>query len=476
MNAGGNSVISGIFFGGGMTSAPPAISSFVGLDTAAQGSWQGKYGTDGYSIANSSQSLPPYASFATVNQSNYTWIGNTTDPRALQTIPAGRIAATWFSCSSFSLDVNLIDGNSHQIAIYALDWDMYMGGRAETIQVADANSNAVLDTRNISGFTNGIYLVWNITGHVRISATMNTGGNSVISGIFFGSSSNPSASGQTPISVSPTAPVITTQPIGQTITAGQSATFFVADTGTAPLSYQWKKNGAPISGATVSSYTTPATAASDNASQFSVVVTNSAGAVVSNPAVLTVNSPTLILNASTTTLAFGSVNVSSSSVQSVTLTNAGTGNVTISSVSLSGPGFSASGVSSGTILAPGQSATLNATFAPATSGSAAGSVSIGSNATAGAKVIALSGTGASPVAHSVMLSWSPSTSSVVGYNVYVSTVSGTSYSRLTASPLATASYTDAGLQIAQTRYYVVTSVDSNNNESAFSNEASVIVP
>ena len=52
---------------------------------------------------------------------------------------------------------------------------------------------------------------------------------------------------------------ITTQPASQTVTAGQTATFTVTATGTAPLSYQWQKNGAAISGATSSSYTTPAT-------------------------------------------------------------------------------------------------------------------------------------------------------------------------------------------------------------------------
>ena len=292
-------------------SSGSAVSSFVGPDTVSEGNWQGKYGVDGYSIANGSQSLPAYASFAPLNESNWTWSSNTTDPRALQAIPAGRMAATWFSSSTFSLDVNLTDGKSHQVAIYAVDWDDYMGGRAETIQVADANSGAVLDTRNISSFTNGMYLVWNISGHVRINATMNAGGNAVISGIFFG------------------------------------------------------------------------------------------GAMTSAPPAIS----------------------SFVGLDSVT-----------------------------------------------------GSISIGSSATAGTKVIALSGTGAAQVAHSVMLSWTPSTSTVVGYNVYVSTVSGSSYSKLTASPVANAGYTDAGLQTTQTRYYVVTSVDSNNNESAFSNEASVVVP
>jgi hypothetical protein len=85
------------------------------------------------------------------------------------------------------------------------------------------------------------------------------------------------------------APTITKQPVSQAVTAGQAATFNVAATGTAPLSYQWRKNGVAISGATSSSYTTPATTSSDNGAQFSVVVSNSAGSVTSSAATLTVN-------------------------------------------------------------------------------------------------------------------------------------------------------------------------------------------
>jgi len=55
------------------------------------------------------------------------------------------------------------------------------------------------------------------------------------------------------------APTITTQPVNQTVTAGQTATFTVVAAGTAPLSYQWQKNGVNIAGATASSYTTPVT-------------------------------------------------------------------------------------------------------------------------------------------------------------------------------------------------------------------------
>src|SRR5690242_16935576 len=80
------------------------------------------------------------------------------------------------------------------------------------------------------------------------------------------------------------APSITTQPASQSVTAGQSANFSVAATGTAPLGYQWMKNGTPILGANSSSYTTPASTNSDNAAQFAVTVTNTAGNVTSTSA------------------------------------------------------------------------------------------------------------------------------------------------------------------------------------------------
>jgi len=83
-------------------------------------------------------------------------------------------------------------------------------------------------------------------------------------------------------------PSITTQPSDQTVTAGQTATFSVAATGAAPLSYQWRKGGSDISGATSSSYTTPATVIADAGSKFDVVVSNSVGSTTSNQATLNV--------------------------------------------------------------------------------------------------------------------------------------------------------------------------------------------
>ncbi len=94
------------------------------------------------------------------------------------------------------------------------------------------------------------------------------------------------------VQASVVAPTLTAQPANQTVAVGQSATFSVTATGTAPLSYQWRKNGSAITGATGASFTTPATVASDSGSLFTVVVSNSAGSVTSNAATLTVSTTT----------------------------------------------------------------------------------------------------------------------------------------------------------------------------------------
>jgi Immunoglobulin domain len=101
-----------------------------------------------------------------------------------------------------------------------------------------------------------------------------------------GSSSSSSSSSSDPGAAS--APMITAQPAAQTIVIGQTATFTVAASGRAPISYQWQKNGAAIDGATSAAYTTPATTAADDGAMFSVVVSNAAGNATSNAARLTV--------------------------------------------------------------------------------------------------------------------------------------------------------------------------------------------
>jgi len=87
------------------------------------------------------------------------------------------------------------------------------------------------------------------------------------------------------------APAITAQPGDSSVVKGQTATFTVEASGTAPLAYQWRRGGANISGANGASYTTGATGDADNGATFSVVVSNAVSAVTSSAATLTVLAP-----------------------------------------------------------------------------------------------------------------------------------------------------------------------------------------
>ena len=86
-------------------------------------------------------------------------------------------------------------------------------------------------------------------------------------------------------------PTITTQPSNQTVTEGQPATFQVVASGGAPLSYQWLRGGANISGANSSTYTIPNARLIDSGETFRCVVSNAFGTAISNEAVLIVNAP-----------------------------------------------------------------------------------------------------------------------------------------------------------------------------------------
>jgi hypothetical protein len=90
-----------------------------------------------------------------------------------------------------------------------------------------------------------------------------------------------------------TPPLITGQPQSTTSIIGSNAVFSVTASGTAPLSYLWRFNGATIAGATASSYTRSSLSSAD-AGSYSVVVSNAAAAVTSAIATLVVNTPPTI--------------------------------------------------------------------------------------------------------------------------------------------------------------------------------------
>ncbi len=173
-------------FGDGTTNSG-TTASFVGTDSTTQGNWIGPYGNAGYNVIGDAASYPSYVSVTPSGQTSYTWASQTSDVRALQYSEPGtnsRIAASWYSSSSFKINVNLTDGQIHPVSLYVMDWDS--NGRSEQIQVLNAAHGTVLDTETISKFSGGDYLTWNISGNVVFKITDLSGTNAVVSGIFIG--------------------------------------------------------------------------------------------------------------------------------------------------------------------------------------------------------------------------------------------------------------------------------------------------
>jgi hypothetical protein len=186
-NTGGaNATVSGIFFGTGAGSAPAAgAARFVRTDTTTQGNWKGRYGADGYSIAQEATSLPAYAQVSRIGTSDWVWSASPSDARSLQRAGgSNRIAATWYAESVSFVDVTIGDGQSHAVSLYLLDYDSPY--RTETIEVIDLTTGTVVDTRSASSFTNGAYYTWQVSGKVRFKITRTGGANATVSAIFFG--------------------------------------------------------------------------------------------------------------------------------------------------------------------------------------------------------------------------------------------------------------------------------------------------
>jgi Abnormal spindle-like microcephaly-assoc'd, ASPM-SPD-2-Hydin len=175
-------------------------------------------------------------------------------------------------------------------------------------------------------------------------------------------------------------------------------------------------------------------------------------------------------------VAFGSVSVGASKQLAVTL-NATGSSVTVTAASVNSPEFSLSGPTLPFTIQPGSTASFNLTFTPQSSGATTANVAFDTSASSTPVNESVSGTGAAAAAqHSVDLSWSASTSAVVGYNVYRGSKTGGPYAKLNSATDAALSYSDTGVQAGQTYFYTTTAVAGDGKESPNSNEVEAVIP
>ncbi|HEX7863230.1 MAG TPA: chitobiase/beta-hexosaminidase C-terminal domain-containing protein [Verrucomicrobiae bacterium] len=171
---------------------PPGSSTvrFDGMNTTWRGTWKGNVGAQGHLVINDSQSLPAYANVTTSDKADWLWQYSTSDTRALQrNTVQSRLAACWYSGTSFDVNLTLTDTNEHRISLYCLDWDR--AGRQQTVEVLNAASGQVLHTQTLANFGEGIYLQYTVKGSVTFRFIRGTSYNSVLSGIFFDAPSSP---------------------------------------------------------------------------------------------------------------------------------------------------------------------------------------------------------------------------------------------------------------------------------------------
>ena len=223
--------------------------------------------------------------------------------------------------------------------------------------------------------------------------------------------------------VSTTGPVFTSSglSVGQQIAAGATATF--------------TSTFAPTTTGTASGSVTIASTATNPTLTIPLSGTGTQSALSASPA----------------SINFGAVLEGASASVPVTLTNTGTAPVSITNHAIAGTGFTLTGWSAPASLAPGQTTSFTVTFAPTTSGSASGSVSVTSNAPGSPLAISLSGSGTtmqatltispSPVAFNSVNVGSNLTQTVTltntgnaALNVTAATISGAGYAMTLTAP------------------------------------------
>lgn len=291
----------------------------------------------------------------------------------------------------------------------------------------------------------------------------------------------------------PTPPTITIPPASITVTTGQTATFSVTATGTAPLAYQWQSSGGPIAGATAATYTTLPLTTQNSGNSFAVVVTNAAGSTTSPTATVTVT-PGGSTGCSAVPSIPGSLvaTANSSSQISVSWSVGVAGSSCAISYNVYRSTTSGFTPTSSNQIASGQAATsftdsgLTASTTYYYVVEAVDAVG-NSSASAHASATTLSASSAPPTCSivpaqpdgltanaasvsSISLAWTAGTAPAgctITYNVYAATTNGfvPSQTNLVASGITSSLYTNTGLAASTTYFYVIEAVDGAGNSA-----------
>lgn len=157
----------------------------LGVDLKNSGTWFGSYGSRGHIIATETPLLPLDCAVAVSGATPWTWLTQTSDLAGLQRPFDGRArgAFTWYSETSFDVEVSFANAGRHRVSLYFVDFDS--GNRVQKVEVLDPISGMLLDSTEVTDFREGIWLLYETEGDLLIRVTRMVGNNVVLSGIFF---------------------------------------------------------------------------------------------------------------------------------------------------------------------------------------------------------------------------------------------------------------------------------------------------
>jgi hypothetical protein len=316
--------------------AGAASATFLQNDTSTLGNWKGVYGQDGNVIAQHSVQVPSYSTFNTAGNVNLNVLDIwATDPRALlkqyySYSSTERIESYFHTGDSMDFLITSSDGQTHRIALYFADYQNQ--NRSNTVKVLDTATGATLDSRALTNYSGGVYLLYNYSGNVTFRIVNNNPGQynptALVNAFFWGgggSNPPPPPSDTTPPTVSIATPSAGNVSGTVTVTANAADNVGVANV-------QYQLDGSNLGSAQTSSpysFSWNTAGVSNGSHMLTAIATDTSGNHTTSAGVtVNVNNvqsdatpPTITITAPTAGTVSGTVNVTASASDNVGVAN-----------------------------------------------------------------------------------------------------------------------------------------------------------
>ncbi len=165
--------------------AGASAAAYVGVDRSTLGEWRTNYGTDGYMVLGDGSIYPTNLVVSSTGKSWVLWESPSANTSSLRkTVKTHeRIAGAWYAPESFTVKLAFDDSAIHRVAFYCFDFEQR--SLLQRVEIFDLATGATLSTGQLSQFSKGAYLIFDVKGKVGVRFKKGDGDKAVVSGIFF---------------------------------------------------------------------------------------------------------------------------------------------------------------------------------------------------------------------------------------------------------------------------------------------------